>query len=346
RPSATRPDLDRRAAAASRLALIGAHLGAPADTPAHAPDPPPAPAAETAVEPRSAEPWWADHTRIVALPMPSPTVPPPPRPPQPRPAPPLPQPGRHAATRRIGPRRVATWRAELLARVPVLGAAHLTVVALAVALGLAVTTWWVVRDRTTQLAPVSADPTGPLVLATDAASASATPTAGASAGTVDSAATPPAAPAAAGPAAPSAAASVTVDVTGKVRHPGIVVLAAGARVTDALAAAGGARRGVSLRSLNLARVLVDGEQIVVGGPPGPVSAAAPPAASGAPAALVNLNTADQAQLETLPQVGPVTAQAILAWRTEHGGFSSVDELLEVDGIGPKTLDRLLAYVTV
>jgi competence protein ComEA len=299
-------------------------------------------------ESESDDAWWADHTRIVALPMPSPTLPPPPRPPQPRPAPPLPQPGRHAAARRIGsrrsaPRRVGAWHAELLARVPVLGAAHLTVVALVVALGLAVTTWWVVRDRTTQLAPVSAQPTGPLVLG--AAGPAATPNVPAAPSASAAAAEPAAQPVTAGPASATPVTSVTVDVTGKVRRPGIVVLAQGARVTDALRAAGGARRGVSLRSLNLARVLVDGEQIVVGGPPGPLPAA-PQQAAGAPAALVNLNTADQTLLETLPQVGPVTAQAIVAWRTEHGGFSSVDELLEVDGIGPKTLDRLLAYVTV
>lgn len=147
-------------------------------------------------------------------------------------------------------------------------------------------------------------------------------------------------------------ASVTVDVTGKVRRPGIVVLDLGARVTDALEAAGGPRRGVDLSSLNLARVLVDGEQVVVGGPavaaaPGPGVPGAVPGLPGAgTAVLVNLNTAGQAELETLPQVGPVTAQAILAWRTEHGGFTRVDELLEVDGIGAKTLERLLPHVTV
>uniref|UniRef100_UPI0016042D48 ComEA family DNA-binding protein n=1 Tax=Nocardioides pelophilus TaxID=2172019 RepID=UPI0016042D48 len=132
--------------------------------------------------------------------------------------------------------------------------------------------------------------------------------------------------------------------------PGIVVLDAGARVVDALAAAGGERTGVDLSSLNLARVLVDGEQIVVGAPRGTVPAVpavpggtAPP---GAPVALVNLNTASQAELETLPDVGPVTALAILAWREAHGGFTSVDELLEVDGIGEATLSNLAPYVTV
>jgi DNA uptake protein ComE-like DNA-binding protein len=126
-------------------------------------------------------------------------------------------------------------------------------------------------------------------------------------------------------AAESASASkVVVDVAGKVRRPGIAVLRSGARVVDAIRAAGGARRGVDLGSLNLAQVLTDGEQIVVGGPvTAPTGVAA--AASGPPpaATLVDLNTADETTLESLPEVGPVTAQAIIAWRTEHGGFSAV-----------------------
>jgi competence protein ComEA len=94
-------------------------------------------------------------------------------------------------------------------------------------------------------------------------------------------------------------------------------------------------------------VLVDGEQILVGVPaPAGLAAAAAPSA-GAPAGpLVNLNTATQAELESLPEVGPVTAQSILQWRSEHGRFSSVDELLEVDGIGDATLGKLAPYVTV
>jgi competence protein ComEA len=140
---------------------------------------------------------------------------------------------------------------------------------------------------------------------------------------------------------------VTVDVAGKVRRPGIAVLGAGARVVDALEAAGGVRAGVDVAGLNLARVLVDGEQVLVGVPPVPgVAASAPMPSGGPPTALVNLNTADAAQLDTLPDVGPVTAESILAWRTEHGAFSSVDELLEVDGIGEATLARIAPLVTV
>ena len=154
-------------------------------------------------------------------------------------------------------------------------------------------------------------------------------------------------PATAGSADPATAGSVTVDVAGKVRRPGIAVLDSGSRVVDALKAAGGARSGVDLSGLNLARVLVDGEQILVGEPaPVGLAASAVPSAGAPGGPLVNLNTASQGELEALPEVGPVTAQAILAWRTEHGGFTSVDELLEVDGIGDATLGQLAPYVTV
>jgi competence protein ComEA len=150
-------------------------------------------------------------------------------------------------------------------------------------------------------------------------------------------------------------AQVVVDVVGKVRRPGIAVLPAGSRVVDAVEASGGARPGVDLSSLNLARVLVDGEQVVVGQDrpagvaagvlAGPSPVGTPPSTAGPPA-LVNLNTADQATLETLPGIGPVTATAILQWRTEHGTFTSVDELLEVSGIGEATLAELAPHVTL
>ncbi len=147
---------------------------------------------------------------------------------------------------------------------------------------------------------------------------------------------------------------MTVDVAGRVRRPGIAVLDPGARVVDALDAAGGARPGVDLSTLNLARPLVDGEQILVGRDP----AAAPPAAAAPPlpgaagsdgaasTALVDLNTATASELDSLPEVGPVTAAAIIAWRDEHGGFSAVDELIEVDGIGEVTLSRIAPHATV
>ncbi len=160
---------------------------------------------------------------------------------------------------------------------------------------------------------------------------------------------PSAATTAASAAVPgSAQGSVTVDVAGKVRRPGVATLPAGSRVVDALKRAGGARGRVDLSTLNLARVLVDGEQILVGRPaaPGGLAASASTAAPDATGALVNLNTATSDQLDTLPGVGPVTAQKILDWRTANGAFSSVDELLEVDGIGEKTLAELAPHVTL
>jgi competence protein ComEA len=146
----------------------------------------------------------------------------------------------------------------------------------------------------------------------------------------------------------AAAASVTVDVSGKVRRPGVATLPAGSRVVDALRRAGGARSGVDLSSLNLARVLVDGEQILVGRgqPGGGIAAGASTSAPDTTGSLVNLNTATEEQLESLPGVGPVTAQKILEWRSANGAFSSVDELLEVDGIGDKTLADLAPHVTL
>ena len=150
----------------------------------------------------------------------------------------------------------------------------------------------------------------------------------------------------------TAPALLVVDVAGRVRRPGLATLPEGSRVADAIEAAGGARRGVRLTSLNLARVLTDGEQVLVGVQPAAGSPAAASTTGGGVdgeagmTPLVNLNTADQAGLETLPGVGPVTAAAILAWRTEHGGFTSVEELIEVSGIGPATLEELRPHVTV
>ncbi|MFJ9035852.1 helix-hairpin-helix domain-containing protein [Streptomyces sp. NPDC102406] len=143
----------------------------------------------------------------------------------------------------------------------------------------------------------------------------------------------------AGPGAPRGA-PIVVDVGGKVRRPGVRRLPAGARVADALRAAGGVRPGADMAGLNRARLLTDGEQILVGAPAAP--AAAPPTGpAGTPAAgPIGLNTATPEQLDTLPGVGPVLAQHILDYRTEHGGFRSVDELREVDGIGDRRFEDL------
>lgn len=150
-------------------------------------------------------------------------------------------------------------------------------------------------------------------------------------------------------AASTASGSVVVDVAGKVRHPGVLTLPAGSRVIDAVRRAGGPRGGADLTALNLARVLVDGEQIVVGLPAAALgtSGTASGSQAGAPTtARISLNQATLEQLETLPGVGPVTAQNILDYRSAHGAFSSVDELLDVDGIGEKTLARLAPHLTL
>lgn len=201
-----------------------------------------------------------------------------------------------------------------------LGPAHVAVVVIGVLVVLGAGGWWLVAGGSPQVTPLADPaPARDLVAVTDQAAPST--------------------------GSPTQGQSVTVDVAGRVRRPGIAVLEAGSRVVDALEAAGGVRAGVDLVGLNLARVLVDGEQILVGiDPPSGVAATAP---QGAPvAALVNLNTADQVALESLPDVGPVTAQSILTWRAEHGAFTSVDQLLDVDGIGEATLAKLAPFVTL
>ncbi|MFC8858323.1 helix-hairpin-helix domain-containing protein, partial [Streptomyces sp. NPDC057144] len=136
-----------------------------------------------------------------------------------------------------------------------------------------------------------------------------------------------------------AGAEIVVDVGGKVREPGVHSLPAGSRVEDALRAAGGVKPGTKTDGLNRARFLVDGEQVIVGAsapPPAPGSVTASGGGAGAgPTAPVSLNTGTADQLDTLPGVGPVLAQHIIDYRTQHGGFRSVDELREVNGIGER-----------
>jgi competence protein ComEA len=163
---------------------------------------------------------------------------------------------------------------------------------------------------------------------------------------------------------------VVVSVVGLVHTPGLVTLAPGARIADALKAAGGTTDGADTVGLNMARQVDDGEQIVVGiapvkgqppvlgssvssgtATPAPPGAGSRPSRPGRPdkpgqSATVNLNTATVQQLDALPGVGPVTAAAIVAWREANGKFTSVDQLAEVDGIGPGRLEKLRSLVRV
>ncbi|MDA3021883.1 MAG: ComEA family DNA-binding protein [Actinomycetota bacterium] len=141
---------------------------------------------------------------------------------------------------------------------------------------------------------------------------------------------------------PSAAGGqVVVHVIGAVVEPGLVQLPAGSRIADAITAVGGAKTAKALGSVNLARVLVDGEQIVVGAAAG-VVIGAPIDANG----LLNLNTATASDFESLPGIGPVLAARLLQWRATNGVFRSIDELGEVSGIGPSILEQIRPRVRV
>lgn len=153
--------------------------------------------------------------------------------------------------------------------------------------------------------------------------------------TIDEAAAPDASP----------STSLYVHVSGAVAQPGLYVLRSDARVVDAIAAAGGFAADAEESGINLARTLADGEQLVV-----PVVGEVPSAAADTGAAAgdgrVNLNTADESELDTLPRIGPAIAQRIIEWRDQHGRFTSVDDLLAVPGIGEKMLTALRDLVTV
>ncbi|RJQ86431.1 ComEA family DNA-binding protein [Amycolatopsis panacis] len=146
----------------------------------------------------------------------------------------------------------------------------------------------------------------------------------------------------AGAASSSSAAKLVVSVIGRVRNPGLVTVPPGSRVADALRSAGGAVPGIDLSGLNLARKLTDGEQLAVGLP----AAQAAPAGAGAAPGKIDLNSATPEQLDTLPGVGEVTARRIIDWRTQHSGFTSVEQLREVDGIGESKFEKLRAQVVV
>jgi competence protein ComEA len=158
---------------------------------------------------------------------------------------------------------------------------------------------------------------------------------------------------------PSKASELVVDVVGKVAKPGVITLPPGSRIVDAIAAAGGALPHTDLTALDLARKLSDGQEIFVGVPPpsGPAAMSAGgvvgdgtdvgiDAAAGSSDAIVDINTATEAELETLPGVGTATAEKILAWRTQHGRFTSVTQLQQVSGIGPAKYAALAGRVKV
>jgi competence protein ComEA len=145
-------------------------------------------------------------------------------------------------------------------------------------------------------------------------------------------------------ASASPSADLVVEVVGKVRRPAVVTLPTGARVMDALEAVGGARPGVDTSDQNLARLLVDGEQIRIGLDPAPVNNQ-PSAASGQ-TGLININTASLDALQEIPGVGPVLAQRIVTYREQNGGFQSVEQLTEVSGIGEATFAQMAPLVTV
>lgn len=237
---------------------------------------------------------------------------------------------RRAAPDPPGRRVTGAWRLALTERLPTwfsvrCGVEGKTAAALAVvllvALVLAVHHYWTGRPRTVAVPPVAAA----------LPAAAEVPAARTSSG--------------AGPRTPSPAPGakpvLVVDVAGKVRKPGLRRLPAGSRVADAVAAAGGALPGTDTSALNLARPLGDGEQIVVGRPVPAPGAPGGAAASGP----ISLSAATAEQLDALPGVGPVLARHIIDYRSQHGGFSSVEQLRDVNGIGDRRFSDLKPLVT-
>jgi competence protein ComEA len=154
---------------------------------------------------------------------------------------------------------------------------------------------------------------------------------------------PLAVPAVAGSVESTAGPQLVVDVEGKVRHPGLVRLPDGARVDDAIRAAGGVLPGVQTASLNLAQKVSDGQQVLVGLDLVPAGGGGGGAGAGG---LLDLNLATVDDFDGLPGIGPVLAQRIVDWRTEHGRFASVDQLQEVSGIGNAKYSTLKSKVRV
>ncbi|MEV7599916.1 helix-hairpin-helix domain-containing protein [Kitasatospora sp. NPDC089797] len=209
------------------------------------------------------------------------------------------------------------------------------VVLLLFAVGYAVQHFWLARPEAVAV---------PALAAASALSAPGRPTAD---GPPASGAGPPEAT-----AAPGTEPAVVIDIGGRVHLPGLHTLPGGSRVADALRAAGGPLPETDTRGLNLARVLADGEQILVGEQgPAPVPVPVPGAVGGRPGASaarpsVSLNRATLEQLDALPGVGPTLAQRILAFRASHGSFRSIDQLRQVSGIGARTIAELRPLLTL
>ena len=212
---------------------------------------------------------------------------------------------------------------------PLFTRAHVGVVAVLLVVGLLCTGWALLRAR-------------PVAVASPDSVTASTPAPG----------SPPAAPGGP-PSGSTAAVRIVVHVLGAVRRPGLVSLPDGSRVQDAVEKTGGLTRSADPGDLNLAQLLTDGEQIVIGTKEQPVGEVRDGGGGGGPStggagssASLDVNRATQAQLEELPGVGPVTAGKIIAWREEHRRFTRVEELQEVDGIGPKTYAQLAPHVRV
>ncbi|MFG3049411.1 helix-hairpin-helix domain-containing protein [Kitasatospora sp. NPDC048239] len=203
-------------------------------------------------------------------------------------------------------------------------------VLLLLAVGYAVQHFWLARARPVQVPAVAVAPPvpGEAVAAATGSSTVAAEAAGPGAG----------------PGAVGTNTVVVVDIGGRVPSPGVHTLPGGSRVADALRVAGGPLPETETKSLNLARVLTDGEQILVGEPGTPPAGA--PLASAAPTQPVSLNRATLQQLDTLPGVGPTLAQRILAFRTSHGSFRSLEQLRQVSGIGERTYAEIRPMLTL
>ena len=144
---------------------------------------------------------------------------------------------------------------------------------------------------------------------------------------------------------------IVVDVAGKVLHPGVYKLKSGSRAIDAIRAAGKQLRGVTLTDINLAQVLVDGQQIIVGAPAVVTSAKSSKSKSGASkgkitSGTISINSATVAQYEQLPGVGAVMAARIFAYRTAHGPFATIDDLTKVSGMGKSKFANLKSFVRI